>query len=105
MTDSSAGKWTGGRATTGLWVRRTARASGRGHRREHLLHAGDLGRLIDVHVGRELEHRLVLPGALGAEQLLHHRDGAAMMLDHVSEEEPVELRAACGVELGELGVG
>ena len=61
---------------------------------EHLLHAGDLGGLIDVDVGGELEHGLVLRGAVRAEQILTIDDGALVVLDHVGEEQPVELRAA-----------
>src|SRR5918992_5557410 len=64
-------------------------------RGEHLLHPLDLGRLIDVDVGGELEHGLVLPGAIRAEQVLDHRDGARVVLDHEGQEQLVELGASC----------
>ena len=42
------------------------------HLRKQLLHARDLGGLIDVDVGCELEHCLVLAGSVRAKQILHH---------------------------------
>ena len=60
-------------------------------RAQHRLHPGDLGGLIDVDVVGELEHGLVLGGAVGAEQLLHHGDGALVVLDHEGQEQAVEV--------------
>src|SRR6185312_13967325 len=68
-------------ATSGRWRKRV----------EHFLHAVDLGGLIDLHVVRELEHDLVLRGAVGSEQLLDHRDRAVVVLHHEAQKEPVEL--------------
>src|SRR4051812_5945055 len=69
---------------------------------KHLQHAIDLGGLIDVHVGREFEDGLILARAVGLEELFDHGDGAAVMLDHESEKEPVEVRTARGVQLAHL---
>ena len=69
------------------------------------LHPGDLGGLIDVDVVGELEDGLVLRGAGRAEQLLHHGHGAPVVLDHVGQEEPVELRAPWPLQLLHLRLG
>src|SRR5476651_1515447 len=65
---------------------------------EHALHASDLGGLIDVDVGGELEHGFVLRRAIALEERLDHGHGAAMVLDHEGEKELVELCASGGVE-------
>src|SRR5688500_14828599 len=70
--------------------------------RQHPLHPGDLRPLVDLYVRCEPEHRLVLARTLGAEQGVDHADGAAMMLDHEGQEEPVELRTPRRVELHHL---
>ena len=56
-------------------------------------HAIDLHALIGVDVGREREDLRILAGARAREQLLHHGQGACVMLDHTFEEEPIELGA------------
>ena len=62
-------------------------------RGEHLLHARDLGGLIDVDVGGELEDGLVLRRRRRSpNSSFTIDDGAAVVLDHEGEEEPVELR-------------
>jgi len=66
------------------------------------MHPIDLGDLIDVDVGRELEDGVVLRGSLRAEQLFHHRDRAFVMLNHEREKKPVELDASRAVELRQL---
>src|SRR5690606_37985586 len=69
---------------------------------EHLFHAGDLGRLIDLYVRGEAERILVLRGAVRREQRADHRDRAFMVLDHVLQEQAVELRPACRLQLPDL---
>src|SRR5579871_3330194 len=58
---------------------------------EHFLHPRDLGRLIRVHVVRELEDLFVLSGAVRFEQHVDHVDRALMVLDHPDEKQAVEL--------------
>src|SRR5215213_10395772 len=72
---------------------------------EHLLHPHDLGRLIGADVRGQLEYALLLRGAGRVEQLLHHRHGALVVLDHEAEEQAVELGAARGIELLHLLLG
>ena len=66
--------------------------------RHHRVHAVDLGRLVGDDVRREPEEHRVLRRAGLAQQVLDHGDGAAVVLDHQLEEEPVERRA---LRLGE----
>src|SRR5215471_5266280 len=70
-------------------------------RGQHALHAIDLGRLVGVHVGREPEDHLLFPRSR-AEQLIDHRDGAAVVLDHELQEEPVEVGPPRLVQLRQL---
>src|ERR1043166_247846 len=72
---------------------------------QHLVHAGDFRRLIDVDIRRDLEDGLVLTGARRGKQGLHHADGAGMVLDHVLEKKQIELWSARRIELGELLAG
>src|SRR6185437_5513166 len=81
---------------------RSRRSDAQRRANEHLLHSGDLRRLIDVDVRSELERELVLSGARGAEQRLHHLDRAAVMLDHAAQKRAVEVRPARPVEGVEL---
>src|SRR5438094_291864 len=71
-------------------------------RGEHFVHALDLDGLIGVHVGGKLEDQVVLSGAGCAEELLDHGERTLMVLDHVLEEEPVELDTAGVIELAQL---
>src|SRR4029450_13877676 len=71
-------------------------------RLKHQIHAIDLGRLIGVDVRGELEYVFVLASAGRSEERVHHRDGAFVVLDHVLQEQPVEVGPAGGVELLEL---
>src|SRR2546423_15290917 len=75
------------------------------HRDQQLLHPRDLGGLVDVDVGGELEDGVVNSGAVGVEQLLHHAHSALVVLDHVFEKQSIEVRAASGIELLHLRVG
>src|SRR5690348_17083015 len=54
-------------------------------RGQHFLHAGDFGRLVGEHVRSEPVDFLLLARA-PAEQLIHHREGAPVMLDHEGQE-------------------
>src|ERR1700674_5582496 len=74
-------------------------------RGEHSLHPRDLGSLIDAYVGGELEDSFVLACPVGVKQTLHHRDGAAVVLDHEGKEKPVELRPSRRVQLIHLRFG
>src|SRR5215204_3023783 len=78
---------------------RSSRPRTEGECGEHLLHPHDLGRLIGADVRGQLVHALLLRGARCVEQLLHHRHGALVVLDHKAKEQAVELGAARGIEL------
>ena len=58
--------------------------------REHGVHPIDLHALVGLYVGREREELRVLCRAALIEKVLDHRQGAAVVLDHELEEEPVE---------------
>ena len=58
--------------------------------REHRVHAVDLRRLVGRDVGGECEELRVLGRAALREKVLHHGQGAAVVLDHQFEEQPVE---------------
>ena len=60
---------------------------------EHAPHARDLGELVRLNVGRELEYRLVLCGGLLSEQLLHHGHCPSVVLYHVHKEDAIESRS------------
>src|SRR5690349_4124984 len=100
----------GGWGYDGRWIWMLRTTDSRGSRRrntqrdqgEHALHARDFGGLIDMDVVRELEHEFVLRGAVVRQQVLDHRHGALVVLDHVLQKQFVELRSASGVELLEL---
>src|SRR5438309_6243773 len=50
---------------------------------QHQAHACDLRRLVRVDVGREAENVQLLAGARAREELIHHRQGARVVLNHV----------------------
>ena len=58
--------------------------------REHRVHAVDLRRLVGRDVGSECEELRVLRRAALLEKVLHHGQGAAVVLDHQFEKQPVE---------------
>ena len=58
---------------------------------KHCLHDPDLGALAAVDVGREIEQFGILPGAGRVEQVLYHRQRAAVVLDHSGQKQTVEL--------------
>ena len=58
---------------------------------EHLLHPVDLGDLIHLDVGSHFEDHVVLSGAIGGEQLVHHGHRALVML---AGEAPRQARKA-----------
>src|SRR5688572_2222871 len=72
---------------------------------EQPFHPVDLRDLVDVHVGGETEGGLVLTGAIGGEEFLHHGHGATMVLDHVAQEELIEPLPACAAQLAHLLCG
>ena len=62
----------------------------------------NLGDLIHLDVGCELEHLFVLRGAVLGKQLVHHGNGAAMMLNHERQKQPIEIRTLRRVQLSDL---
>ena len=60
---------------------------------EHGAHPIDLHPLIGVHIGCEGKDLGVLAGARRREEILDHRQGAGVVLDHAFEEETIERRA------------
>jgi hypothetical protein len=58
--------------------------------------------LVYVNIRGDLEGGLILPGTIGAEEDIDHRDGSAVVLDHIGEEEPVKLSATGLVEFLQL---
>src|SRR5262249_22727588 len=80
---------------TGSITRRSLRTGGfTGHRGEHALHPGHFRRLIDIHVGSKLEDDTFLCGAGSIKELMHHGEGAGVVLNHELEKETIELGAA-----------
>jgi hypothetical protein len=71
-------------------------------RGEKRLHPVDLGLLVGIHVRRKTVEVGVLCGARAGEEIGHHDDGAAVVVDHPLEEEAVELVAAGGRQLRHL---
>src|SRR5882724_12635869 len=53
---------------------------------QHCLHNPDLSALATVDIGREIEQFSVLPRARSVEQVLHHNQRAAVVLDHPSQK-------------------
>src|SRR6266576_3483925 len=49
---------------------------------QHCLHNPDLSALAAINIGREIEQFSVLPGARGVEQVLHHNQRPAVVLNH-----------------------
>src|SRR5579883_2588132 len=75
-----------------VWVRMSRSMMGLVRRRgEHPLHPLDLGTLVRVDVGRELEDLGRLRRARGVEEVGDHRQRALVMADHSLEEQPLEL--------------
>ena len=72
---------------------------------EHRVHPIDLRGLVGRDVGREREELRVLRRPALLEQILHHRDGAPVVLDHPLEEEPVERAPGRRRELRHLAGG
>src|SRR5712691_1546022 len=64
-------------------------------RLQHLLHNPNLGALTAVDIRCEIEQLSVLPGARGVEQVFYHSQGAAVVLNHPCQKQPVEFRALC----------
>src|SRR5258708_22174800 len=65
---------------------------------QHLLHDPNLGALPAVDIRCEIEQLSVLPGARSVEQVFYHSQGAAVVLNHPRQKQPVELRALCFLE-------
>ena len=59
------------------------------------MHDPDFSALAAVDIGGEVEEFSVLPRARGVKQLLHHDERAAVVLNHPSQKQPVELFALC----------
>src|SRR6266545_3962296 len=53
---------------------------------QHCLHNPDLSALATVDIGREIEQFSVLPRARSVEQVLHHNQRAAVVLNHPSQK-------------------
>src|SRR5262245_49638301 len=67
---------------------------------EHLLHDSDLDRLVREYVRGKLVNRIVLGGAVGLEEIVHHIDRALMVFDHPDEEQAIELCASRLLQFG-----
>ena len=65
-------------------------------RGEHAVHAIDLHPLVSRDIGGEREQLGILRRPALPEQTLDHGQGAAVVLDHQLEEQPVELDRLCG---------
>ena len=65
---------------------------------EHRAHAIDFHPLIGIDIRREREDVAFLSGARRLEQLVDHRDRAAVVLDHALQEQAIELHALGGGE-------
>src|SRR5581483_8411289 len=53
---------------------------------QHSLHNSDFGALAAIDISREIEQLSILPGARSVEQILDHRERAAVMLNHTGQE-------------------
>jgi hypothetical protein len=58
---------------------------------QYMLHDFDFGALAGIHIRCEIEEFGVLSGACLREQIVHHNECAAVVLNHARQEEPVEL--------------
>src|SRR5262245_66503655 len=62
---------------------------------QHILHDPDFGALAAVYIGCEVEQFSVLSCACGVEQVFHHGQSAAVVLNHPFQKQIVELLASC----------
>src|SRR5262249_26789642 len=60
---------------------------------EHASHDGNLRALCVVHVGGEVKQRGILAGARRVEQILHHHQGAHVVLNHAGQKQAIKCRA------------
>src|SRR5262249_45385989 len=60
---------------------------------QHVLHDPDFGALAAIYVGCEVEQFSVLSRARGVEQIFHHGQSAAVVLNHPCQKQAVEFRA------------
>ena len=65
---------------------------------QHGLHDPDFGPLAAVYVRRETKYFGVLARARSVEQVLHHDQGAVVVLNHPGQKESIELFTFCFFE-------
>src|SRR5881394_2397575 len=71
-------------------------------RAQHQAHAFYFRILIRVYIRGEAKDVELLASARRGKKLIDHREGTLVVLNHERQEEPIELRPACRVELRHL---